>query len=91
VFFIALAVLLRQAPWARLHTNWWATTLQLLGAIVTFGGPLWAYIRARYGLGLWELLHLAWEWIQRDSGRRQVAHRVIVCYPEDTPSHSASV
>jgi hypothetical protein len=83
VFFIALAVLLRQVPWARLHTDWWATTLQLLGAIVAFGGLLWAYIRARYGLGLWELLHLAWErilqWARRLLGKRG---RDVVIRPE---------
>lgn len=53
-------VFLTRAGWVGSATSWWATTLQFVGALVTFLGLLWAYVRARTGLGLWEMLDGGW-------------------------------
>lgn len=51
--------------WSGSAVAWWATTLQCVGALVTFGGLWWAYVRAKTGLGLWELVDHAWLWVVR--------------------------
>lgn len=51
---LALAAFVVEIP----ERLWWATTLQLVGALVTLGGFSSAYVRARYGRKLWEQLRL---------------------------------
>lgn len=51
---LALAALFVEIP----DQHWWATTLQLIGALVTLGGFSSAYVRARYGRTLWEQLRV---------------------------------
>jgi hypothetical protein len=67
--FVAALVIVSQVDWAAKDAQWLATTLQFVGAMITFGGLLWAYIRARSGLGLWELLDRAYarveKWVRR--------------------------
>jgi hypothetical protein len=52
---IALASLIIEIP----DRHWWATTLQLVGATVAFGGFSNAYVRAAYGESVWRQL-LVW-------------------------------
>jgi hypothetical protein len=47
---LAVAALLRQVSWASYGITWWATTVQLVGTLVTGFGLLYAYTRAT---GFW--------------------------------------
>lgn len=73
-FFVGL-IIVAQIDWAGKTAAWWATSFQFVGAVVTFGGLLWAYIRARTGLGLWELFDRVWartgRWLNRLLRRRR--------------------
>jgi hypothetical protein len=79
--FCAALVMLTHVSLATKDAQWWATTLQFVGAVVTFAGLFWAYFRARYGLGLWELLDRGYarveRWVRRLLGKgRPIVVRV---------------
>lgn len=71
---LTAAALLRHVRWAhlwaQLDLKWWATTLQVVGAVVAFAGFWNAYVRAKYDVTvpvwLWEhVLRRAWRHVQR--------------------------
>jgi len=47
---LGAAMLLRQVPWASFGIKWWATSMQLVGTLVTGFGLLYAWVRAT---GVW--------------------------------------
>jgi hypothetical protein len=60
-FCLAAAVLLRQLPWATYGVKWWANTVQLIGALVTGFGLLYAWARAtRFWGRSWPRIRGAW-------------------------------
>jgi len=62
-------VLLRHVNWSTKGIKWWATTTQLTGALMAFGGLSYAYLRATYGLDIWGLLERWWAWWLRLWGK----------------------
>lgn len=53
---LGAGLLLRQLPWETYGVTWWATTVQLIGTLLTFGGLLYAWERARrFWTPLWKL------------------------------------
>lgn len=59
--------------------GWWATTLQLVGAVVAFLGFSSAYVRAAYGLSLPQWLWQRWKKLKASVetellGRRRGRH-----------------